>query len=153
MSTIRNMIRFYCEELLAPRPTSELEDHPLSALRVCLFNISAATLHIGGRSSIRNLRTHHAIVTGTNLSHGGCIHTLRICNTYWFSTATVITRTRLNITLILTLPVLFVRIVQHTIYHYNWIIFKLVKICEKPAGKGAGIHFFMMIHTRWLENP
>jgi hypothetical protein len=29
----------------------------------------AATLHIGGRSSIGNLRTRHAVVTGTFLSH------------------------------------------------------------------------------------
>ena len=34
----RNMIRFY-GELLAPRSTPKLEDHPLSALRDCLFNI------------------------------------------------------------------------------------------------------------------
>jgi hypothetical protein len=32
--------------LLAPRPTPKLEDHPLSAVRDCLFNVSAATLHI-----------------------------------------------------------------------------------------------------------
>jgi hypothetical protein len=37
--------RFYSEELLAPRPTHKLEDHPLSAVRYCLFNIFAATLH------------------------------------------------------------------------------------------------------------
>jgi hypothetical protein len=29
--------------LLAPRPTPKLEDHPLSAVRDCLFNIFAAT--------------------------------------------------------------------------------------------------------------
>jgi len=58
---------FYGEELLAPRPTSKLEDHPLSAVRDCLFNIFAATLHIGGRFSIRNLRTRHAVMTGTPL--------------------------------------------------------------------------------------
>jgi hypothetical protein len=63
-------IRFHGEELLAPRPTSKLEDHPLSAVRDYLFNIFAATLHIGGRSSIRNLRTCHAVVTGTHLSRG-----------------------------------------------------------------------------------
>jgi hypothetical protein len=40
---------------------------PLSAVRDLLFNIFAATLHIGGRSSIRNLRTRHAVVTGTHL--------------------------------------------------------------------------------------
>ena len=46
----RNMIRFYGEELLAPRPNPKLEDHPLSAVRHCLFNIFATTLHIGDRS-------------------------------------------------------------------------------------------------------
>jgi hypothetical protein len=34
-----------------------------------LLNIFTTTLHIGGRSSIRNLRTRHAVVTGTHLSH------------------------------------------------------------------------------------
>ena len=52
--------------LLAPRPTPQLEDHPLSAVRDCLFNLFVATLHIGGRSSIRNPRTRHAVVTGTH---------------------------------------------------------------------------------------
>ena len=58
---------FHGEALLAPRPTPKLEDHPSSAVRDCLFNIFAATLLIGGRSSIRNLRTRHAVVTGTLL--------------------------------------------------------------------------------------
>ena len=40
------MIRFYGEALLAPHPHPKLEDHPLSAVRDCLFNIFAATLHI-----------------------------------------------------------------------------------------------------------
>ena len=57
---------FYREGLLAPRPTPKLEDHPLSAVHDCLFNLFAGTLHIGGRSSIRNLRTCHAVVTGTH---------------------------------------------------------------------------------------
>jgi hypothetical protein len=35
---------FYGEELLAPRPTSKLEGHPLSAVSDCLFNIFAAFL-------------------------------------------------------------------------------------------------------------
>jgi hypothetical protein len=50
-------IRFHGEELLAPRPTPKLEYHRLSAVRDCLLNIFAATLHIVGRSSIRNPRT------------------------------------------------------------------------------------------------
>ena len=61
----RNKVTFYGEQLLAPHPNPKLEDHTLSAVRHCLFNISAATLHIGGLSSIRNLRTRHAVVTGT----------------------------------------------------------------------------------------
>jgi hypothetical protein len=60
---VRNTIRFYGEELLAPRPSPKQEDQPLSALRDCIFNIFAATLHIGGRSSIRNLRPRNAVVT------------------------------------------------------------------------------------------
>jgi hypothetical protein len=63
----RNKIRFYGEELSPPRPTPKPEDHPLSAVRNCFFNIFAATHHTRGRSSIRNLRTRHADVTGTHL--------------------------------------------------------------------------------------
>jgi hypothetical protein len=37
---------FYCEELLVSRPSPKLEDHPLSTVRDCLFNIFAATLRI-----------------------------------------------------------------------------------------------------------
>ena len=64
-----NKLLFYGEELLASRPNTKLEDHPFSAVRDCLFNLFAATLHIGGRSSIPNLRTRHAVVTGTH-KHG-----------------------------------------------------------------------------------
>ena len=65
----QNNFVFHGEELLAPRPTPKLEDHLLSAVHDCLFNIFAAALHIGGRSSIRNLRTRHAVVPGTH-KHG-----------------------------------------------------------------------------------
>ena len=66
---------FYREGLLAPRPTPKLEDHPLSAVHDCLFNWFAATLHIGGCSSIRNLRARHAVVTGTHYTWE-CTHIL-----------------------------------------------------------------------------
>ena len=66
LAMIRNRIRFNDEELLAPRPNPKLEDHPLSAVRYCLFNIFTSTLYIGGRSSICNLRTSRASVTGTD---------------------------------------------------------------------------------------
>jgi hypothetical protein len=41
----RKKLIFYGDELLAPRPTPQLEDHPLSGVHDCLFNIFAATLH------------------------------------------------------------------------------------------------------------
>jgi len=63
----RNKANFYGEELSTTRPTPRL-DYPLSAVRDRLFNIFAATLHTGGRSSIRNLRTRHAVVTRTHSS-------------------------------------------------------------------------------------
>jgi len=60
---VRTMIRFNSEELLASRPIPKIEDHLLSAFRDGLFE----TFHIGGRSSTRNLRSRHAVVTGTHL--------------------------------------------------------------------------------------
>jgi hypothetical protein len=55
------LICYYGEELLTTRPTPKMEDHTLSSVREYLFNIFADTLHIEGRSFIRNLRTRHAI--------------------------------------------------------------------------------------------
>jgi len=49
----------------SPNPP-KLEDHPLSAVRDCLFNIFVATFHTGGHTSIRNLGTRHAVVTRTH---------------------------------------------------------------------------------------
>ena len=60
----RNYASFY-GELLAPRPTSKLENHPLSAVRELLIQyIRSYPAYWNARSSIRNLRTHHAVVTG-----------------------------------------------------------------------------------------
>jgi hypothetical protein len=63
----RNMIYFYVEGLLAP-----LQTPCLSAVRSCLFNIFIATFHIGCRTSIRNLRTRHAVVTWIHLLRSKC---------------------------------------------------------------------------------
>jgi hypothetical protein len=41
-----NIINFFHGELLAPHPTPNPDHHPLWAVRDCLFNIFAATLHI-----------------------------------------------------------------------------------------------------------
>jgi len=66
------MASFYCEELLAPRPNPKKKDHPFLAVHDCLFNIFAATLHIGARSSFHNLMTRHAVTTGTRLYTRTC---------------------------------------------------------------------------------
>jgi hypothetical protein len=68
--TFRNMTHFYGEDLLAPRPTLNWGP-PLSAVLHWLFKIFAATLHMGRRSSFRNLRTRHVVVTGTHLGDPG----------------------------------------------------------------------------------
>jgi hypothetical protein len=68
--------RFYDEELSAPRTIPILEDHPLSAVRDCLFNIFAATLHIWRPflhpqpedAPCRGDRDPLVTVTGTHLS-------------------------------------------------------------------------------------
>jgi hypothetical protein len=45
LENFRNKLIFYGEELLALRSTPKLKDHPLLAVRDCLFNIFAPTLH------------------------------------------------------------------------------------------------------------
>ena len=52
---------------LAQNP--KLEYHLLSVVPDCFFNTFAAIFNIGARSSIRNLRKHHAVVTGAHY-HG-----------------------------------------------------------------------------------
>ena len=68
LAWFRSLICFYGDVLLAPSPTPKLDGHPLSAVRDCLFNIFTSTLRTGACSSIRKLRTCHAIVTGTQFS-------------------------------------------------------------------------------------
>jgi hypothetical protein len=43
LENFRNKLIFYVEELLAPRPTPKLEDHPLSVVGDCIFSIFATT--------------------------------------------------------------------------------------------------------------
>jgi hypothetical protein len=73
--TFRNKIVY--GELLAPRPTPKPEDHPLSTVRDCLFNIFAATLHIW-RPSPPSATWRHAMVwwQGTHLVR--CLSNLRV---------------------------------------------------------------------------
>ena len=46
--TVSQRYTFFSDELLAPRQTPKLEDHPLSGVRGRLFNTFVPTLHIGG---------------------------------------------------------------------------------------------------------
>jgi hypothetical protein len=64
--------------VVSPRPIPKLKNHPFSAVRDCLFNIFAATLHTGSRSSIRNLRTRHAVVTATHFQRFALRHPLTV---------------------------------------------------------------------------
>ena len=52
---------FYGNEFSAPHPTLHTGGPPLVGCQRLLFNIFAATLHIWGRSSIRNRRTRYAM--------------------------------------------------------------------------------------------
>jgi hypothetical protein len=68
-AVFRNMVIFYVEELVAPRPTPKLEDHPFRLSATAYSMYSRLPSISGGRSSsIRNLRTRHAVVTGRHLS-------------------------------------------------------------------------------------
>ena len=50
----RNILRFYNEELLAPRPTPKLEDHYLSSYSIYLTYSQLLSIP-GGHSSVHNL--------------------------------------------------------------------------------------------------
>jgi hypothetical protein len=95
--TFRNKLSFYGEGLLAPRPTPNLEDRPLSAVHNILFNISAATLHIWTsyntvhiispffligtfycltRSQVAE-RTHNGMCTEQHVHTTACAHSMK----------------------------------------------------------------------------
>jgi hypothetical protein len=67
--TARNMIPSLRWEVLTTSPNPQAEVLPLIGCPRLFIQYIAATLYIsGGRSSIHNLRTRHAVVTGTHLS-------------------------------------------------------------------------------------
>jgi len=59
---------FLLLEDVSTSPKPQARGPPFVGFRDCLFCIFAATFYIGSRSSIRNLKTRHAVVTGTHLS-------------------------------------------------------------------------------------
>jgi hypothetical protein len=81
----RSRFIFCGEELLTPRLTPKLEDHSLSGVRGCPFNISAA----GGRSCIRNPRMRHAVVTRAHLAWQLCCSSTSK-NMWWWQIDTII---------------------------------------------------------------
>jgi len=68
MYPFRNKASCYDEELLAPHPTQISVRPPLIVCLRLLIHYIRSYPQIGGRSPIRNLMTHHAAVTGTQLS-------------------------------------------------------------------------------------
>jgi hypothetical protein len=62
----RNRFIFYGEGLLATRPTPKLEEHPLSSVCSCLFNVFPANFHSWRSSLYQRLEDAHAVVTGTH---------------------------------------------------------------------------------------
>jgi hypothetical protein len=83
--------------------------------------------------------------TDDNMAHARCMldtegyrHTLRICNTYGFPTPTVVTRTCLNVTFVLTLPVLFKPV---------YIRCKTVRPSVRPLGAAGFLRLGCMRRT------
>jgi len=68
-----------------------------------VYEIIWKNMVVPDRPQITMYNTAHALCVLDNEDHR---HTLRICNTYCFSTATIVTRTRLIVTCIRKLPVL-----------------------------------------------
>ena len=70
-------LSFDGKDWLATLPIPKLNDHTLSTVRDCLFDILfTATFHTGSRSYIRNLRMRHAMVMGIHLSQICSLFTL-----------------------------------------------------------------------------
>jgi hypothetical protein len=63
-----NNLNFDGETLLAPRSTSVLDDHPLSVVRDCLFNVFKANLHICRRSPLTAVDAPHLQAVSSNCS-------------------------------------------------------------------------------------
>jgi hypothetical protein len=60
---------FFCsEEFWAPRPTTKLEAHPLSAVATA-YSVYSQLPYLEAISSICNLKTRHAVVTRDPLKY------------------------------------------------------------------------------------
>jgi hypothetical protein len=61
--TFRCKLNFYDEQLLAPPPTPKLEDHFIGCPLLLFQLIRAYPPYLEAVWSVRNLRTHHTMVT------------------------------------------------------------------------------------------
>jgi len=80
---IRNMMRFYGEELLAPRPNPKQEGHPLSAVRYCLFSIFTDSLDTEGRSP-----TEHCVLVSVWATEHSEMDNLLVPDFFYFNFST-----------------------------------------------------------------
>jgi hypothetical protein len=64
---------FYCEGLLASRPTSKLEDDPCRLSTTAYSIYSQLSSVTGELPSIRSLRARHAVVTSNTPNMGLCL--------------------------------------------------------------------------------
>jgi hypothetical protein len=83
----------------------------------------------------------HTLCMPDNL---GYKHTLRICNTYCFSTATVVRRKRLDVTFICKLPVLLTRQTNNVTVGY---LEKGYHILLRISLFLTGFHFVLALHN------
>ena len=67
----RSVSSFYSEAFLAPRPNPKLDDNHLSAFRVCMFNICAATLHAVLHTLVAGLLARSQHPEGPAIGHLG----------------------------------------------------------------------------------
>jgi hypothetical protein len=78
----------FCEELLPTLPKPKLEDYSLSAVRNCLFNIFATTLHIWSPSFICNLKIRCRGKSTTQYGTDCCVFTVNQSASVSLATAT-----------------------------------------------------------------
>jgi len=79
--TFCNMIHFYGEEMLAPRPTPKLEDHPVSAVRlyVCVWETARAPIPVAAWSKAQFYSHSPAAIVGSNPTGGhGCLSVVSV---------------------------------------------------------------------------
>jgi hypothetical protein len=81
----RNIILFHCEYLLTTRPTSSWRT-TLCRLSTTAYSMYSQLLYItGGRTSICNQRTRHAVVIGTHLTRVLYVYILKIVRYFLFN--------------------------------------------------------------------